>query len=134
MIGELDKNTLEALLETIPVEFSVVDKNDKVLAWNKHETRIFRRPTGAVGRNVRDCHPKGSLNKVETILEEMKAGKRNKARFWIDLPLKDKDVPQKIMIEYYALRDAAGNYLGCLEASQNITDIQKITGQKRLLD
>ncbi|HNZ32512.1 MAG TPA: PAS domain-containing protein [Smithellaceae bacterium] len=134
MIGELDKNTLEALLETIPVEFSVIDKNDKVLAWNKHETRIFRRPTGAVGRNVRDCHPKGSLNKVETILEEMKAGKRDKARFWIDLPLKDKDVPQKIMIEYYALRDAAGNYLGCLEASQNITDIQKITGQKRLLD
>ncbi len=134
MIGELDKNTLEALLETIPVEFSVIDKNDKVLAWNKHETRIFRRPTGAVGRNVRDCHPKGSLNKVETILEEMKAGKRDKARFWIDLPLKDKDAPQKIMIEYYALRDAAGNYLGCLEASQNITDIQKITGQKRLLD
>jgi hypothetical protein len=134
MIGELDKNTLEALLETIPVEFSVIDKNDKVLAWNKHETRIFRRPTGAVGRNVRDCHPKGSLNKVETILAEMKAGKRDKARFWIDLPLKDKDTPQKIMIEYYALRDAAGNYLGCLEASQNITEIQNITGQRRLLD
>ena len=134
MIGELDKNTLEALLDTINVEYYVVDKKDKVLAWNKHETRIFRRPTGAVGRNVRDCHPKGSLNKVETSLEEMKAGKRDKARFWIDLPLKDKDVPQKIMIEYYALRDAAGNYLGCLEASQNITDIQKITGQKRLLD
>jgi len=134
MIGELDKNTLEALLETIPVEFSVIDKNDKVLAWNKHETRIFRRPTGAVGRNVRDCHPKGSLNKVETILAEMKAGKRDKARFWIDLPLKDKDAPQKIMIEYYALRDAAGNYLGCLEASQNITEIQNITGQRRLLD
>jgi hypothetical protein len=134
MIGELDKNTLEALLETIPVEFSVVDKNDKVLAWNKHESRIFKRPTGAVGRNVRDCHPKASLNKVETILEEMKAGKRDKARFWIDLPLKDKDTPQKIMIEYYALRDASGNYLGCLEASQNITEIQKISGQKRLLD
>jgi len=50
------------------------------------------------------------------------------------LPLKDKDAPQKIMIEYYALRDAAGNYLGCLEASQNITEIQKISGQKRLLD
>lgn len=134
MIGELDKNTLDALLETVPVEFSVVDKNDKVLAWNKHESRIFKRPAGAVGRNVRDCHPKGSLNKVETILEEMKAGKRDNARFWIDLPMKDKDAPQKVMIEYYALRDAAGNYLGCLEASQNITEIQKITGQKRLLD
>ena len=134
MIGELDKNIMEALLETIPVEFSVVDKNDKVLAWNKHETRIFKRPKGAVGRDVRDCHPKGSLNKVETILAEMKAGKRESSRFWIDLPMKDKDTPQKVLIEYYALRDAAGNYLGCLEASQNITEIQKITGQKRLLD
>jgi DUF438 domain-containing protein len=134
MIGELDKNVLDVLLETIPVEFSVVDKNDKVLAWNKHETRIFKRPKGAVGRDVRDCHPKGSLNKVEMILAEMKAGKRDKAQFWIDLPMKDKDTPQKVLIEYYALRDAAGNYLGCLEASRNITDIQRITGQKRLLD
>lgn len=134
MIGELDKNILEALLETIPVEFSVVDKNDKVLAWNKHETRIFKRPKGAVGRDVRDCHPKGSLNKVETILAEMKAGKRDSARFWIDLPMQGKDTSQKVLIEYYALRDASGNYLGCLEASQNITEIQKITGQKRLLD
>ncbi|MGD0021567.1 MAG: PAS domain-containing protein [Smithellaceae bacterium] len=134
MIGELDKNVLDALLETIPVEFSVVDKNDKVLAWNKHETRIFKRPKGAVGRDVRDCHPKGSLNKVETILAEMKAGKRDSARFWIDLPMKDKDAPQKVLIEYYALRDSAGKYLGCMEVSQNITDIQKITGQKRLLD
>jgi DUF438 domain-containing protein len=134
MIGQLDKNILEALLETIPVEFSVVDKNDKVLAWNKHETRIFKRPKGAVGRDVRDCHPKGSLNKVEVILAEMKAGKRDRARFWIDLPMQAKDTAQKVLIEYYALRDAAGNYLGCLEASQNITDVQNITGQKRLLD
>jgi PAS domain S-box-containing protein len=134
MIGELDKNILEALLEIIPVEFSVVDKNDKVLAWNRHETRIFKRPKGAVGRDVRDCHPKGSLNKVETILAEMKAGKRDKAQFWIDLPVKGKDSPQKVLIEYYALRDSAGEYLGCLEVSQNITEIQKIIGQKRLLD
>ncbi len=134
MIGELDRKILESLLETIPVEFSVVDKNDKVLAWNKHETRIFKRPKGAVGRDVRDCHPKGSLNKVETILTEMKADKRDKAAFWIDLPIQGKDTRQKILIEYYALRDAAGKYSGCLEVSQNITDIQKITGQKHLLD
>ena len=48
--------------------------------------------------------------------------------------MEDTEEPQKILIEYYALRDANGNYLGCLEASQNITDKQKITGEKRLLD
>ncbi|GAI85562.1 unnamed protein product, partial [marine sediment metagenome] len=35
MIGKLSENVLEAVLETIPIEFSVVDENDKVLAWNK---------------------------------------------------------------------------------------------------
>ena len=134
MVGELEKNILEAALDTIPVEFSIVDKNDDVLAWNKHDTRIFKRPKGVLGRNVRDCHPKHSLDKVETILSEMKAGKRDKAQFWIDLRIEGEGSPQKVLIEYHALRSPSGEYLGCLEASQNITDLQKISGQKRLLD
>ena len=134
MIGKLPENVLDAVLETIPIEFSIVDQNNKVLAWNKHETRIFKRPAGIVGRDVRDCHPKKSLDKVETILQEMKAGGREKARFWIDLPIGPDDEKQKVLIEYYALRDSDGKYLGCLEASQNIADIQSLTGQKRLLE
>jgi len=134
MIGKLPENVLHAILETIPLEFSVIDKNEKVLAWNKHDTRIFKRPEAVVGRDVRNCHPKKSLDKVEQILKEMKAGKREKARFWIDLPLGPSKEKQKVMIEYYALRDEKGSYLGCLEASQNIAEIQKMTGEKRLLD
>ena len=134
MIGTLPTTVLEAVLETLPIEFSVLDANDEVLAWNKHETRIFKRPKGVVGRNVRDCHPPKSLHKVEAILSEMKRGTRDKARFWIDLTMKNGEAPQKILIEYYALRDSNGNYLGCLEASQNITDKQHITGEQRLLD
>lgn len=132
MIGTLSEEMLEAILETLPLEFSVLDKTDRVLAWNKHETRIFKRPTGVVGRDVRDCHPKKSLHKVQQILTEMKEGKRNKARFWIDLTIDG--IPQKVLIEYYALRDSNGTYLGCLEASQNITELQRLTGEKRLLD
>lgn len=131
MIGKLDSAMLEALLETLPVEFSIVDANDKVVAWNRHETRLFKRPEAVLGRDVRNCHPQQSLSKVEQILNEMKAGKREQARFWIDVgPQKD----QKILIEYYALRDKEGKYLGCLEVTQNITEIQKLTGEKRLLD
>lgn len=132
MIGELPEDVLNAVLETVPVEFSVLDQNDTVLAWNKHETRIFKRPVGVIGRNVRDCHPEKSLHRVERILKEMKGGKRDKARFWIDLNIDGKT--QKILIEYYALRDGQGKYLGCLEASQNITEIQTLEGEKRLLD
>jgi len=134
MIGKLPEDFIDVVLETIPVEISIVDKDDNVVAWNKHATRIFKRPEAVVGRNVRNCHPKKSLGKVEQILDEMKAGKREKARFWIDLTLDENTPPHKVMIEYYALRDKNGGYLGCLEASQDITDIQKLTGQQRLLD
>lgn len=134
MIGKLPEEILQAVFETIPLEFSVIDGNEKVLAWNKHATRIFKRPEAVVGRDVRNCHPKKSLGKVEQILQEMKAGKRDKARFYIDLPLGPKLEKHKVLIEYYALRDPQGKYLGCLEASQNIAEIQKLTGEKRLLD
>jgi hypothetical protein len=134
MIGKLPENILDALLETLPLEFSVVDADDKVLAWNKHETRIFKRPAGVVGKDVHNCHPKKSLDKVEKILSEMKAGKRDSASFWIDLPIGPNKEPQKVLIEYYALRDKNGKYLGCLEASQNISGHQALQGQKRLLD
>ncbi len=134
MIGELKETVLNAFLETIPVEFSIVDEHDRVLAWNKHETRIFKRPVSVIGRNVRNCHPQKNLGKVEQILEEMKAGIRDNARFWIDLPLGSGEEKQKVLIEYHALRDAEGNYLGCAEVSQNIAEIQSLTGEKRLLD
>jgi len=132
MIGSLPKEILDSLLETMPLEFSVLDANDKVLAWNKHETRIFKRLVGVVGRDVRNCHPKKSLDKVEKILNEMKEGKRDKARFWIDLEKNNEK--RKILIEYYALRNENGKYLGCLEATQDITEIQTLKGEKRLLD
>lgn len=133
MIGKLPENVLNALMETIPLEFSVVDADDNVLAWNRHESRIFRRPAGVVGRNVKKCHPPKSLARVEQILSEMKSGKRDKARFWIDLPIGENGKKNKVLIEYYALRDNNGNYLGCLEASQNIADILTLEGEQRLL-
>jgi len=134
MIGKLPKEVLEAVLETIPVEFSVLDANDNVLSWNKHTTRIFKRPETVINQNVRKCHPKKSLEMVENILADMKKGTRDKARFWIDLPIGEDNEVNKVLIEYYALRDKNGTYLGCLEASQNISDLQTLTGQKRLLD
>jgi DUF438 domain-containing protein len=136
MIGTLSNDILDSLFETIPFEFSVIDANDKVLAWNKHDTRIFKRPAGVIGRDVRNCHPNKSVHLVEKILDEMKSRKRDFARFWIDLALdsENKEKKSKILIEYYALRDKSGNYLGCLELTRNITEIQKLSGEKRLLD
>jgi PAS domain S-box-containing protein len=134
MIGKPNNEELEAILETLPLEFSVLNEDDEVLAWNKHETRIFKRPEAAIGRNVRQCHPPKSVDKVEKIISEMKKGKRDVAEFWIDLPIGEAGAKRKILIRYFALRNKDDKYLGCLEASMDITDIQKIKGEKRLLD
>lgn len=134
MIGELSHEMIDVMLETVPFEFSMVDSDDKVLAWNRHDTRLFKRPKGVLGKDVRNCHPKRSLHSVEKIIKEMKDGVRDKARFWIDLKLGDDEKRNKILIEYYALRNNEGKYLGCMEISQDITEIQGIKGEKRLLE
>lgn len=131
--GNLPADILSSLLETLPVEFSIVDADDKVLAWNRHETRIFRRSDNVLGRDVRKCHPGKSLDKVEKIIAEMKQGTRESAEFWIDMTLEGSTAPEKVLIQYFALRDTVGKYLGCLECSQKIGHIQSLSGQKRLL-
>lgn len=132
LIGKLPEEMMDAFLETIPLEISVLDKDDKVVGWNKHEARIFKRPKNVIGKDVRNCHPKKSLHKVEQIISDFKEGKRDRARFWIDLTIEGET--KKVLIEYYALRTQEGEYLGCLEAFQDITEIQNLSGEKRLLD
>lgn len=134
MIGDFSEGVLDMVLETVPIEFSVLDVDDRVVGWNKHETRLFKRPEPVIGKDVRKCHPQKSLHKVEKILEEMKSGERDKARFWIDLPLGPEGKKEKVVIEYYALRDTDHNYLGCLEVTQNVSEYMELKGDKRLLD
>jgi PAS domain S-box-containing protein len=128
MIENLSQEQFAGILETIPIEISFVNENDSVRFWNKHETRIFKRPVGVIGKSVQNCHPKQSVDKVNQILSDFKTGKRNSAEFWIDLK------GRKIYIRYFAVRDRSGKYLGTLEATQDITDIKKIKGERRLLD
>ena len=128
MIENLTREQLEGILEAIPVEISFVDENDLVRFWNKHETRIFKRPGSVVGKSVQNCHPKHSMDKVSQILSDFKSGKRNSAEFWINLE------ERKVYIRYFAVRDKAGRYLGTLEATQDITEIKRIEGEKRLLE
>ena len=128
MKGKVTKQTLEHLLDAMPFEFSFVDSDDKVQLFNKNGDRIFPRPPSVIGLKVQACHPSHSLEKVEKILSEMKTGERDQADFWIDLKGK------KILIRYFAVRNKEGEYLGCLEVSQDITELQKLKGEKRLLD
>jgi PAS domain S-box-containing protein len=128
MIENLSQEQLAGILEAIPIEISFVDEDDLVKFWNKHETRIFKRPVSVIGKSVQNCHPKQSVDKVNQILSDFKSGRRDSAEFWINLREK------QVYIRYFAVRDKAGRYLGALEATQDITGIKRIEGEKRLLE
>ena len=128
MLEKFSSETLEAIFDTLPVDLTFVDDADTVRYYSKGDERIFKRSPAVIGKRVQDCHPQKSLYKVEQVVSYLKAGKRNVAEFWIDLQ------GRKIYIRYFAVRDRAGKYLGTLEVTQDITDLQKITGEKRLLD
>ena len=136
MLEQLNEAMIKAMFETVPFEITVIDSHDEVAGWNKHDFRLFHRPMNCMGLNFRECHPSQSLPKVEAIVNEMKAGIRDQARFWINLPIPigSHGKPHKILIEFFALRDEQGHYLGCMECTQDIEEIQHIEGEKRLLD
>ena len=128
MIENLNKEQLAGILETIPIDISFVDENDTVKFWNKHETRVFKRPSSVLGKTAQNCHPPRSVDKVNRVLSDLKSGKRDFAEFWIDLR------GRKIYIRYFAVRDKDGKYLGTLEVGQDITEIKQSEGEKRLLE
>lgn len=126
--GTLTFEQVDLLLTHLPVDVSFVDAEDVVRYYSETPDRIFVRTPAVIGRKVRDCHPGKSLPVVEAILEAFKAGTKDAAEFWIELG------GRFIHIRYFAVRDKAGTYRGCLEVSQNVTGIRALVGQKRLLD
>jgi DUF438 domain-containing protein len=126
--GELKLNELVNLFNTLPVDITFIDKDDKVKYFSSGKDRIFVRTKSVIGRKVQNCHPPKSLEVVEKILKWFKSGKKDSVDFWINLGGK------LVYIRYFAVRDERREYLGTLEVTQEITGIRKLEGEKRLLD
>jgi len=125
--GTLTPTELGAILNTIPFDLTFVGADDKVKYFTQGRERIFARNRAILGRNVKMCHPPGSVHIVQKILEDFKSGHQSQAPFWITMN------DRFIHIEYYAIRDEDGKYLGTLEVSQDLTEKRALSGQQRLL-
>lgn len=125
--GSLTVDELNAILNNIPFDLTLVDKDDTVRYFTQGRERIFSRNRAILGRKVQMCHPPSSVHIVQQILDDFRSGKESRAPFWIELKGKF------IHIEYFALRDKNGEYLGTLEVSQDLTEKRKLHGEQRLL-
>jgi len=125
--GSFTVAELTAVLNSLPVDLTFVDKNDKVAYFSQGTHRIFDRNRSILQRDVKMCHPPASVHVVEKILQDFKSSRQNSASFWIQMGGKF------IHIEYFAVRDEQGGYLGTLEVSQDLTEKRKLEGDRRLL-
>lgn len=126
--GELSINQIEMIFNSLPVDITFVDENNKVKYFSSPKERIFPRSKSIIGRDVKNCHPPDSVSTVMKIIESFKSGEKDKAEFWINLGNK------LVYIQYFAVRDEKDNYRGVLEVTMDIKDIKNINGEKRLLD
>lgn len=125
--GSLKAKEIMAIFNRVPFDITFVDKNDKVKYFSQGDERIFVRSRSIINRDVRLCHPPGSVHIIEKILDDFKSGRASHAPFWIQMHGKF------VHIDYYALRDENGEYLGTLEVSQDLTYKRKLEGEKRIL-
>jgi DUF438 domain-containing protein len=126
--GALTLEQINLMLTNLPVDVTFVDENDEVRFFSQTQERIFERLPAIIGRKVQNCHPPQSVDKVQRILEDFRAKKRDVAEFWIEM------MGMFIHIRYFALRDAHGKYRGTIEVSQNVKAIRELQGERRLLD
>lgn len=126
--GSLPLDWLNRILTSLPLDFSFVDAENKVRYYSDNPERVFPRSPGVIGRDVINCHPHGSVDKVVAILEAFRNKEKDKADFWIQLG--DKFV----YILYKPVYDDKGTYLGTMELSMDASYIRGLEGQQRLLD
>jgi len=125
--GIMTPEETNAVLNTLPLDLTFVDKDGIVKWFSMGKERIFARPKTVLGREVKNCHPPASVHIVEKIVEDLRTGRKDHEDFWIRF----KD--HFAYIRYFAVRDKKGKFLGVLEVTQDIKPIQEITGEKRLM-
>jgi hypothetical protein len=128
-IDAMTMETIEAVFDSINVDISFVDANDRVTYFNTPKAgRIFPRTKMDIGRKVQNCHPPQSLDKVNAILNGFRQGTSQDAEFWINLG------GRFIKIDYFPVRSSDGTYLGTVEVSQDATKLRALEGERRILD
>ena len=116
--GHLKKQELIAMLNTIPVEITFVDK-DNINRFFNEGPKVFKRPQMAIDREVFSCHPPKVEPMVRTIIGNFREGKEEEVPIWMEKGGKP------FLVRYMAVRDKEKNYVGTLEAVTDMTEAKE---------
>ena len=74
--GSFTVEELTKVLNTLPIDITFVDKNDRVKYFSEASERIFPRTRAIIGREVANCHPPASVHIVRGLSPTSSQGKR----------------------------------------------------------
>lgn len=109
---------LNAIFETIPQEMDVLDQNDVVVWSSMNRRRLFKRTEKDIGKSVYQVHPAHSQGRVKAVLKQMHQGQRQALSLMITYQ------GQPVNISFYSLHDEKGQYIGCIEVTQPVKELQ----------
>ena len=122
--GHMTVAQLAALLNTIPAEISFID-GENINRYFNEGPKVFKRPGMAIDRDVFSCHPPKIEPMVRGIIEDFRTGKRDRVTAWVE---KDGHIMQ---VNYMAVRDRDGNYLGTMEFDQDMQLVKEYFTAKK---
>ena len=123
--GYLSLNQIDLILNHLPMEITFVNKDEVFQYYNNHcleEEMIFKRTPGQVGRNVELCHPPRYLEKVKTIMKNLRDRKKDKYEMWF----KSESRGKFVHVTYAGVYDENGEFQGVLEYVQDIAPYREI--------
>ncbi|MCI1986662.1 MAG: PAS domain-containing protein [Lactobacillus sp.] len=107
--GRLSLTEVQQIFNTIPFEIDLIDHTDRFTYYSDKPNREHVRTVDQLNETVAECHPARVLPIVMKIIDSFKDGTRD----FVARPLVMHG--HRVFIQYYALRDVDGAYLGTIE-------------------
>ena len=113
----MSEEQLGAMMDALPMELAFIDERDNVRFWNRHEARSAAWQVSQLGRPVTACHQGKSRAAVSAVIDKLRSGKHDV----VDRKVTENGKTSRF--RWFAVRNAAGDYLGTLEMVQRDDEV-----------
>ena len=121
--GRLTLKEVQQIFSTIPFEIDLVDSSDRFAWYSDKPNREHVRSVASLNEPVTECHPPKAVPIVMQIINSFRDGKKDVVTrpLWMN--------GHRSLIQYYALRDIDGHYLGTIEFTGSVEYILNLFEQ-----
>ena len=121
--GRLSLKEVQQIFSTIPFEIDLVDSSDRFAWYSDKPNREHVRNVASLNEPVTECHPPKAVPIVMQIINSFRDGKKDVVTrpLWMN--------GHRSLIQYYALRDIDGHYLGTIEFTGSVEYILNLFEQ-----